>query len=201
MDEAVKRAQTWLNDTYNGKKGYSTITDDGIIGAGTIKALIIALQIEEGDSNPDGIFGKNTAGRPSRQLSKGLIYALQAEQGLAVGSADGLFGPATQKKCPTLSAGDTRQGYIKIMKYALYLNGIDVASFSGTFGADTTEDVRSFQTFASLPVAKYGVVDPMTWASLLTSKGDTSRGTQACDTSKVLTTNRLVILKSKNYLR
>ncbi len=199
MDEAVKRAQTWLNDTYNGKKGYSTITDDGIIGAGTIKALIIALQIEEGDSNPDGIFGKNTAGRPSRQLSKGLIYALQAEQGLAVGSADGLFGPATQKKCPTLSAGDTRQGYIKIMKYALYLNGIDVASFSGTFGADTTEDVRSFQTFASLPVAKYGVVDPMTWASLLTSKGDTSRGTQACDTSKVLTANRLAILKSKNY--
>ncbi len=85
------------------------------------------------------------------------------------------------------------------MKYALYLNGIDVASFSGTFGADTTEDVRSFQTFASLPVAKYGVVDPMTWASLLTSKGDTSRGTQACDTSKVLTANRLAILKSKNY--
>lgn len=199
MDEAVKRAQTWLNDTYNGKKGYSTITADGIIGAGTITALIIALQIEEGDSNPDGIFGKNTAGRPGRQLAKGLIYALQAEQGLAVGSADGLFGPATQKKCPTLSAGDTRQGYIKIMKYALYLNGIDVASFSGTFGADTTEDVRSFQTFASLPVAKYGVVDPMTWASLLTSKGDTSRGTQACDTSKVLTANRLAILKSKNY--
>ncbi|MCI9298655.1 MAG: DUF1906 domain-containing protein [Lachnospiraceae bacterium] len=199
MDEAVKRAQTWLNDTYNGKKGYSTITDDGIIDAGTIKALIIALQIEEGDSNPDGIFGKNTAGRPGRQLAKGLIYALQAEQGLAVGSADGLFGPATQKKCPTLSAGDTRQGYIKIMKYALYLNGIDVASFSGTFGADTTEDVRSFQTFASLPVAKYGVVDPMTWASLLTIKGDTSRGTQACDTSKVLTANRLAILKSKNY--
>ena len=199
MDEAVKRAQTWLNDTYNGKKGYSTITDDGIIDAGTIKALIIALQIEEGDSNPDGIFGKNTAGRPGRQLAKGLIYALQAEQGLAVGSADGLFGPATQKKCPTLSAGDTRQGYIKIMKYALYLNGIDVASFSGSFGADTTEDVRSFQTFASLPVAKYGVVDPMTWASLLTIKGDTSRGTQACDTSKVLTANRLAILKSKNY--
>lgn len=304
MDEAVKRAQTWLNDTYNGKKGYSTITADGIIGAGTIKALIIALQIEEGDSNPDGIFGKNTAancpelskgyidvthhfckllqhalyckgydpgsvkgtfgstteaaiqniqrnagipqtgkvngklmkqilsldalvnrgdekireiqlalngnyldyfdiiptdGRPSRQLAKGLIYALQAEQGLAAGSADGLFGPATQKKCPTLSAGDTRQGYIKIMKYALYLNGIDIASFSGTFGTDTTEDVRSFQTFASLPVAKYGVVDPMTWASLLTSKGDTSRGTQACDTSKVLTANRLAVLKSKDY--
>ncbi len=101
MDEAVKRSQTWLNDTYNGKKGYSTITADGIIGAGTIKALIIALQIEEGDSNPDGIFGKNTAAN-CPELSKGYIdvthhfckllqHALYCK-GYDPGSVKGTFG-------------------------------------------------------------------------------------------------------------
>lgn len=70
MDEAVKRAQQWLNTTYEGKKGYNAITADGIIGAGTIKAMIIALQIEEGDANPDGVFGKNTAAN-CPELSEG----------------------------------------------------------------------------------------------------------------------------------
>ena len=220
MDEAVKRAQVWLNTTYKGKKGYTEIETDGIIGAGTVKALIIALQIEEGDANPDGIFGQNTAkncpelsegykdnsqhnfcrilqhglfckgystksvtgefgsntksavmkvqehagitqtgvvngklmkqilsldslinkgdakireiqqalnnkylnyfdiiptdGRPSKQLAKGLIYALQAEEGLDTKTANGNFGPTTQAKCPTLSEGDSRQDYVKI---------------------------------------------------------------------------------------
>lgn len=304
MDEAVKRAQTWLNDTYEGKKGYTLITADGIIGAGTIKALIIALQIEEGDANPDGIFGKNTAakcpelklgytdithnfckllqhalyckgysptavtgifgpktkeaiqniqkdagipqtgivngklmkqilsldalvnkgdekireiqlalngnyldyfdiiptdGRPSKQLSKGLIYALQAEEGLDTNTANGNFGPTTQAKCPTLRKNDTRQGFVKVMKYALYLNGTKISSFSGTFDSDTVNNVSSFQHFASLPVKEYGVTDLMTWASLLTSKGDTSRTTHACDTSKTLTENRLAILKKEGY--
>lgn len=70
MDEAVKRAQVWLNTTYKGKKGYTEIETDGIIGAGTVKALIIALQIEEGDANPDGIFGQNTA-KNCPELSEG----------------------------------------------------------------------------------------------------------------------------------
>lgn len=35
MDQAVQNAQRWLNATYTGKKGYTPITEDGIIGAGT----------------------------------------------------------------------------------------------------------------------------------------------------------------------
>ena len=305
MDEAVKRAQVWLNTTYKGKKGYTEIETDGIIGAGTVKALIIALQIEEGDANPDGIFGQNTAkncpelsegykdnsqhnfcrilqhglfckgystksvtgefgsntksavmkvqehagitqtgvvngklmkqilsldslinkgdakireiqqalnnkylnyfdiiptdGRPSKQLAKGLIYALQAEEGLDTKTANGNFGPTTQAKCPTLSEGDSRQDYVKILQYALYINGESISSFSGIYDSETKSAVTNFQYFASLPVEHYGVADLMTWASLLTSKGDTSRITHACDTSKTITDARLQILQNNGY--
>lgn len=304
MDQAVKNAQEWLNETYTGEKGYTPISEDGIIGAGTIKALIIALQIEEGDTNPDGIFGKNTSsncpelsegyidvthhfcrllqhalyckgysptavtgifgpntasavkqiqknvgieqtgivngklmkqilsldslvnkgdekireiqqnlngkyldyfdiiptdGLPSKQLAKGLIYALQAEEGLDTSTANGNFGPTTQAKCPVLSEGDTRQNFVKILKYALYINGQNLATFNGTYDSDTTSFVTSFQRFACLPVEQYGTADLTTWASLLTSKGNENRPTSACDTSKTLTTERLQTLINHGY--
>ncbi|WP_299229949.1 glycoside hydrolase domain-containing protein [uncultured Bacteroides sp.] len=304
MDEAVLNAQKWLNATYNGKNGYSVIDEDGMIGSGTVKALIIALQIEEGETNPDGIFGKNTAskcpelssgytdtthnyckilqhglyckgysptavtgyfgpntkaaiesiqsdagisptgvvngklmkqilsldalvnkgdekireiqralngnyldyfdiiptdGRPSRQLAKGLIYALQAEEGLSTSTANGTFGPTTKAKCPTLSEGDTRQAFVKILQYALYINGKYISSFSGIFDSATKKAVEDFQRFACLPVGIYGTADLMTWLSLLTSSGDSNRATSACDASKTITDGRLAVLHSNNY--
>lgn len=140
-----------------------------------------------------------TDGLPGKQLAKGLIYALQAEEGLSTTTANGNFGPTTQAKCHVLSEGDTQQGFIKILKYALYINGQSIASFTGTFDSAVTSAVSSFQRFASLPVKNYGTADLMTWASLLTSKGDTTRITNACDASKTLTANRLLLLKNNGY--
>lgn len=123
--------------TYNEKKGYSTITADGIIGAGTIKALIIALQIEEGDSNPDGIFGKNTAVN-CPELSKGYIdvthhfckllqHALYCK-GYDPGSVKGTFGSATETAIQNIQrdAGIPQTGKVngKLMKQILSLDAL-----------------------------------------------------------------------------
>ena len=40
--------------------GFPVVDEDGITGQATFKALIYALQIEIGISNPDGIFGNDT---------------------------------------------------------------------------------------------------------------------------------------------
>ena len=50
-DIKVLAAQKWLNETYTGKFTYTPVEEDGIIGSATIKALIIALQIELGIGN------------------------------------------------------------------------------------------------------------------------------------------------------
>lgn len=52
MDEVVLRAPKWVNENYLAKNGYATISEDGITGQNTVKALIIALQIEIGVRNP-----------------------------------------------------------------------------------------------------------------------------------------------------
>ena len=61
-DIKVLAAQKWLNETYTGKFTYTPVEEDGIIGSATIKALIIALQIELGiGNNSSGFFGPATA--------------------------------------------------------------------------------------------------------------------------------------------
>jgi len=60
MDAAVLSVQIWLNKTYKGKAGYKPIAEDGITGWGTVKALTVALQIEEGIASPNGNFGPST---------------------------------------------------------------------------------------------------------------------------------------------
>lgn len=59
MDQLVLKTQQWLNETYAGKGGFNTITEDGITGWGTIGGLTAALQIELGLTS-DGIWGATT---------------------------------------------------------------------------------------------------------------------------------------------
>ena len=47
-DPWVQEVQIWYNTEYQGKTGYVKIENDGIVGPGTCKALIRALQIELG---------------------------------------------------------------------------------------------------------------------------------------------------------
>lgn len=60
MDIMVLRAQEWVNKTYKGKHGYEPVEETGKTGWPTMRALIRALQIEEGISGPNGSFGPST---------------------------------------------------------------------------------------------------------------------------------------------
>lgn len=60
MDEMVLEAQEWLNSTYSWHQYYIPCDSDGIIGQGTMKSFICALQIALGVNYPDGDFGPQT---------------------------------------------------------------------------------------------------------------------------------------------
>lgn len=307
MDEAVLRAQKWVNETYLRNNGYAEITEDGITGQNTVKALTIALQLELGiqgangtfgpateklcptlsknvNASPSntvrilqhglfckgyspagvtGIFGDNTEnaikqvqgdagltqngivtplifktilntdplilapdgdaqiryiqqqlnnkynayfgiipcnGKYERNTNKALIYALQAEEGLKVGTANGSFGPTTQQLCPVLSMEDTepKPAFVKILKYALKCNGMSISSFDGTFDEETKNCIISFQDFLVLP-EKNGVANLDVWLSLLTSKGNTDRPVSGCDCATVITEENISVLVKNGY--
>lgn len=63
VDEMVLATQKWLNKTYSGRHGYNTIDEDGQTGWGTVHALLRALQIELGISEPSDNFGSGTTSR------------------------------------------------------------------------------------------------------------------------------------------
>lgn len=101
-DFLVQTVQEWYNNTYKGKTGYVKISEDGIVGPGTCKALIIALQIELGLSSIDGGFGANTAkafskvGINENTTNKNLIRILQGGfccKGIDCNGFDGIYGP------------------------------------------------------------------------------------------------------------
>lgn len=107
MDSRVLQTQKWLNATYGEISGFPTIDEDGITGNSTFRALIYALQLEIGVSNPDGIFGNNTLNKcptltessnPNEATPSNIIYILQGSlwcKGISPGGFTGIFGPAT----------------------------------------------------------------------------------------------------------
>ena len=55
----IRTAQRWLNNKYASSIGQLQACD-GIVSRGNCKALIYGLQVTQGQSNPDGIWGNNT---------------------------------------------------------------------------------------------------------------------------------------------
>ena len=141
----------------------------------------------------DGIYGRNT--------NKALIYALQAEEGLAIGVANGNFGPTMQSKCPTLPGSgltiDQEYRFTRILQHSLYCNGFSKFGASGNYDAETRQDVEKFQAHYALTVT--GICDLGTWMSLLTSRGDPSRPAKACDCATILTPAKATTLKNAGY--
>ncbi|MGW2885812.1 glycoside hydrolase domain-containing protein [Streptomyces griseoruber] len=133
-------------------------------------------------------------GHNSRDVSKSMLFAIQYELGMADGTANGVFGPATQSglKSHTVAVGTTGT-WALLFSAAMILNQRPVA-FSN-FTADTKAAVESFQSFAKLPVS--GVGDFSTWASLLVSYGDQSRKGEACDGVTKITAARAASLKAE----
>lgn len=149
--------------------------------------------------NPcDGIY--------ARQTNKAVILAIQAEEKMPVGTANGVFGPSTQRCLPTLpyqgnevsytgstySAVEITQ-FTKIMQFGLYVNGYG----NGIFGVYNEDMVRQFQDFYKIPVT--GVCDKTTWMSIFLSSGDTSRSCEAFDCSTRLDRAKITTLKNLGY--
>ncbi len=149
-------------------------------------------------------------GVPSPYMCKSLIFALQALEGLPTDVANGNFGPTTKKCCPELPYDGTALSYsgkkytdsqikdfIRLLEYALYVNGFDTGEADGTFDSETEKAISDFQTLMGLNVT--GEADLTVWLHLLTAPGDTSRKAGAIDTATILDEKKAELLCSEGY--
>ncbi|WP_146847900.1 glycoside hydrolase domain-containing protein [Cellulomonas terrae] len=141
----------------------------------------------------DGIF--------SRDVQKGLMFAIQYEIGMADGTANGSFGPGTVaglKEKGTVSLGmvDGTRRWVRLFQSALAFNRRPVP-VDGSFGTSTKVAVQEFQEFVRLPST--GIGNFSTWASLLVSTGDPDRPGTACDTNVPITATTAAVLTGAGY--
>ncbi|MGV3103832.1 glycoside hydrolase domain-containing protein [Rothia sp. 32237D007AR] len=134
----------------------------------------------------DGLYG--------REMNTALIQVLQSLEGFTPEQATGFFGSGTRSRLQTVNSGTSQ--WVWLATVALVCNGYDI-SVSSTWNQTLANTVRSFQSAHALPVS--GSVDPTTWMSLLTSKGDPDRPAVACDTRFEITDEFAGHLKSDGY--
>ena len=67
--------------------------------------------------------------------NKSLLYGIQTEEGISPSEQTGSFGPKTKANLPFLSQGSDKVAFIKLLQYALYLNGskFHPGRFDGVF--------------------------------------------------------------------
>lgn len=156
----------------------------------------------------DGVYGRSTATQ--------LIYALQAEEGLPIGVANGNFGPTTQTWCPDLGTSTPQYGYGNVQyssaallrfqtlaEYALYCVGIDRYSggtgskYNPYIGGDLWTALNAFQKDYGLTVRRMLKLDE--WMGLLVSTGNPMRECPGCDCSTQLTAAKVNALVNDGY--
>ena len=71
-DKMVLKTQQWLNQTYNNKTGYVSVTENGNTGWNTIYALRRALQIELGITATSSNFGPSTTAKFKARFPDGV---------------------------------------------------------------------------------------------------------------------------------
>jgi len=140
-------------------------------------------------------------GHYSRDVQRGLLYAIQYELGMADGTANGNFGPGTQSGLQTQGvfgqgAADSARHLVRLFQGALRFNGYS-PPFDGNFGAVTASETSDFQEFVRLPDTSSA--NFATWASLLVSTGDPNRAATAADTSTPLTSSSAATLHGAGY--
>lgn len=134
----------------------------------------------------DGLYG--------REMNTALIQVLQAIEGFSPAEATGNFGNGTRSRLQTISGGSSQ--WIWLASVALVCNGYSVSPTS-TWNSTIASTIRKFQNDLALPAS--GMVDPTTWMSLLTSKGDPNRACVACDTRFEITDELAKHLKADGY--
>jgi peptidoglycan hydrolase-like protein with peptidoglycan-binding domain len=96
-----RKSTKMVKQRVQGKNGYVVIGEDGIVGSGTCKALVRAIQIELGIGTPNGTFGPatisafNAMGITESTSNQNLIRILQGGfycKGIDCGGFDGVHG-------------------------------------------------------------------------------------------------------------
>lgn len=174
----VRSIQQQLNRSYEAYTGLNPC--DGVYGRNTNRALIYAIQAEEGLSVSDssGTFGPTT-----RRLIPQIPYTAGA-------------GAATNYQGSHYSSSDIT-AFIKLLQYALLIHGFGDSNFSGVYSSATKKAVRDFQRHYALPVT--GTVNLDTWMALFVSSGNPSRSAIAADCAMILNEAKAQTLYNNGY--
>lgn len=168
----IQKIQRYLNANYEDYIGLSPC--DGVYGRSTNKALIYALQAEEGmpTSVANGNFGPST---------KGCCPTIP-------------YNNAESNYSGTKYSENQIGRFAKLANMGLYVNGVGDGDFSTTLN---TTLVKQFQNKYALPVT--GILNLTTWMSIFVSSGDTSRSAKACDCATILTAAKAKTLYDNGY--
>lgn len=178
----IREMQQKLNRKY---EAYTGITPcDGVYGRNTNKALIYALQAEEGlpTSVANGNFGNTT-----KLCCPEIPYVRNSTAARRY--------PGTSSSSYYTSSQIT--AITELLQFALLVNGFDVGEIDGVFDTETQQVLRAFQKKMSIP--QTGKADKTTWLSLFISCGDTSRSALAADCATILTAAKAKSLYDNGY--
>ena len=168
----IQKMQRYLNANYEAYIGL--IPCDGVYGRSTNKALIYAIQKEEGMSVSvaNGNFGPST-----RNCCPTIPY----------NSSE------TDYNGNTYSSSKIGK-FAKLLNMGLYANGVGDGSYSTSIESSL---IKQFQSKFALPMT--GVANLSTWLSVFISCGDTNRMAKACDCATILDVSKAQTLYNNGY--
>ena len=174
----IRSMQQKFNRTYEDYIGL--IPCDGVYGRSTSRALVYALQAEEG--MPVGVATGNF-GPATRSLCPQIPYVRDSS---AAKDYNGNYYSDYQ-----LSK------IIELLQFGLFLNGFGDGVFDGIFNPVTQQAVLDFQEHYALP--RTGIVDLDTWMSLFISSGNPDRPAIAADCATILNEAKAKTLYDNGY--
>jgi peptidoglycan hydrolase-like protein with peptidoglycan-binding domain len=171
-DTDIRAFQQYMNATYQDYIGIMPC--DGLYGRNTNKALIYALQAEEGlpISVANGNFGNTT---------KSCCPTIPYTNGQTNYSG-------------SLYNSSQIANFTKLLKFGLYVNGFGNGTFSGSVSSSV---ISEFQAHNALTVT--GIANLTTWMSVMISSGDTSRSALGADCATILTAAKAQSLVNSGY--
>lgn len=177
-DPKVRAMQQKLNRKYEAYTGLTPC--DGVYGRNTNKAIVYALQAEEGlpTNVANGNFGATT-----KRCCPQIPYVRNSS---AAKNYAGAYYSSSKISAMT-----------ELVQFALYVNGFGDGITDGVFDEGTKQAIRSFQRKYAIPVT--GIADKTTWLSLFISCGDTDRSAKAADCATILTAAKAKSLYDNGY--
>lgn len=172
--------QRYLNSNYEAYIGL--IPCDGIYGRSTSKAIIYAIQAEEGMSTS---VANGNCGPSTKRCLPPIPYSGGYQKN---GQTHGISYSGQEYATTKINK------FKKLLNITLYFNGFGTGEITETINSDIVEEV---QEKYSLPIT--GEVDYSTWLALLISCGDVDRTALACDCATILDDAKATTLYNSGY--